>query len=484
MSEPTPNAPKQQAKVLTVSDGVAHGVRDDASGRALVDHLGAAGFDVVDHRVTADGADLVATTLVEMADGFAGLIVSTGGTGFAPRDQTPEGTRSADRTRGAGTGRGDATLQPARTPVPRRGRHPGPARSSPTRPAARRAASSNSTPCSTSCRTPCASSTTPTPPTDPPSFIVCDKISAARSAEILSQTWIWAPVAWAAVLRLVLPKGSLEKATLELFEAADLAGEPILVGRLQGDHRRPPDRRRCGSCGPQEIPVYVAEGLFDIGITGRDWIEETGSDVVSLGELQYSKATSRPIKLVVAVAGDSAGRIGEGSPRRRARAVGVPRADASASSPNTASTPTCACPTAPPRRRSPTSPTASSRSPRPVEQSAPPACKVIDTILTSYTEVVANPAVGRRPGEAQGDGAGDDAAQRRARGPRQGAAQAERREDRFDAVLAVLPSMKSPTISKLAGGGYAVETVVEKRTHQPGHPGAHATPARPICSRS
>ncbi len=91
----TPDAePRQQAKVLTVSDGVAHGVRDDKSGRALVDHLTAAGFDVVDHRVTADGADLVAGVLTELADGFAGLIVSTGGTGFAPRDQTPEGTRA------------------------------------------------------------------------------------------------------------------------------------------------------------------------------------------------------------------------------------------------------------------------------------------------------------------------------------------------------------------------------------------------------
>ena len=88
------STPQQQVKVLTVSDGVAHGVRDDASGRALVEHLGAAGFDVVDHRVTADGSDLVAAALTQMADGFAGLIVSTGGTGFAPRDQTPEGTRA------------------------------------------------------------------------------------------------------------------------------------------------------------------------------------------------------------------------------------------------------------------------------------------------------------------------------------------------------------------------------------------------------
>jgi molybdopterin adenylyltransferase len=82
------------AKVLTVSDGVVHGTREDASGRALVEQLTEAGFEVVEHRITADGADLVAQVLIEMCDGFAGLVVSTGGTGFAPRDQTPEGTRA------------------------------------------------------------------------------------------------------------------------------------------------------------------------------------------------------------------------------------------------------------------------------------------------------------------------------------------------------------------------------------------------------
>ena len=85
--------PPLAAKVLTVSDGVIHGTRDDVSGRALVTQLREAGFDVVDHCVTADGADAVAGALSEMSNGFAGLIVSTGGTGFAPRDQTPEGTR-------------------------------------------------------------------------------------------------------------------------------------------------------------------------------------------------------------------------------------------------------------------------------------------------------------------------------------------------------------------------------------------------------
>jgi molybdopterin adenylyltransferase len=81
------------AKVLTVSDGVVHGTREDRSGAALVEQLTSEGWAVVEQRVTADGTENVATALREMSDGFSGLIVSTGGTGFAPRDQTPEGTR-------------------------------------------------------------------------------------------------------------------------------------------------------------------------------------------------------------------------------------------------------------------------------------------------------------------------------------------------------------------------------------------------------
>ena len=82
-----------QAKVLTVSDGVIHGTREDASGVALVEQLRGAGYTVVEHAVTADGTDNVAATLRGLVDDFAGLVVTTGGTGFAPRDQTPEGTR-------------------------------------------------------------------------------------------------------------------------------------------------------------------------------------------------------------------------------------------------------------------------------------------------------------------------------------------------------------------------------------------------------
>jgi molybdenum cofactor synthesis domain-containing protein len=82
------------AKVLTVSDGVVAGTRVDASGAVLVEALRHAGFDVVDHQVVADGTDNVAAALSELARGFSGLILSTGGTGFAPRDQTPEGTKA------------------------------------------------------------------------------------------------------------------------------------------------------------------------------------------------------------------------------------------------------------------------------------------------------------------------------------------------------------------------------------------------------
>ena len=106
------------------------------------------------------------------------------------------------------------------------------------------------------------------------------------------------------MLRIVLPKGSLEKATFELFEAADLT-----IRRSSSvDYKATIDDPRIIDVRilrPQEIPQYVAEGLFDIGITGRDWVEETQSDVESLGELKYSKATSDPVKVVVAVAGDS-----------------------------------------------------------------------------------------------------------------------------------------------------------------------------------
>ena len=102
------------------------------------------------------------------------------------------------------------------------------------------------------------------------------------------------------MLSLVLPKGSLESATLALFDAADLA---IRRGSERDYHASIDDPRidRVRFLRPQEIPQYVEEGLFDLGITGQDWIAETESDVVSLGDLAYSKATGDPVRVVLAV---------------------------------------------------------------------------------------------------------------------------------------------------------------------------------------
>lgn len=91
MTEPERQWP---AKVLTVSDGVVAGTREDRSGAALAERLAEAGFDVVERRVTADGVESVAAALRDLTGRFAGLVVTTGGTGFGPRDLTPEGTRA------------------------------------------------------------------------------------------------------------------------------------------------------------------------------------------------------------------------------------------------------------------------------------------------------------------------------------------------------------------------------------------------------
>ncbi len=84
-----------QAKVVTASDGVIAGTREDKSGDALEARLIEAGWTIADRRAISDGVESVRDTLIEMAEGFSGVIVTTGGTGFGPRDLTPEGTREA-----------------------------------------------------------------------------------------------------------------------------------------------------------------------------------------------------------------------------------------------------------------------------------------------------------------------------------------------------------------------------------------------------
>ena len=269
------------------------------------------------------------------------------------------------------------------------------------------------------------------------------------------------PIASLPVLRIVLPKGSLERATLDLFEAADLT----VVRSSSVDYKASIDDPRVAEVRilrPQEIPVYVAEGLFDIGITGRDWIEETSSEVVSLGELKYSKATSNPIRMVVAVAGDSpvteSAQLADGVrvsseypelTRRWFEKLGIHadvRLSYGASEAKVPDIADCVVEI-----------TETGRALRAA------GLKIIDTILVSYTEVIANAA------------SYEDAAKRHAMGQLMtllnGTLEAREKvllklnvtEERFEEVLAALPSAKSPTVSTLAGGGYAVETLVEKR---------------------
>lgn len=266
------------------------------------------------------------------------------------------------------------------------------------------------------------------------------------------------------MLRLVLPKGSLEKATLELFNQADLT-----VSRSSDvDYRGTIDDPRVAEVKilrPQEIPRYVAEGLFDLGITGRDWIEETGSEVMSLGELHYSKATARPIKVVLAVAEDSAVtsvtdladldvvvRVATEYPeltRRYLDTHGV-KADVMLSYGATeAKIPDIA--------DAVVEITETGRALRAAK------LRVIETILVSYTELIANP------------GAAEDPEKRHAMYQIQtlleGTLEARGKvlvklnvaEEALAAVIDLLPSMKSPTVSKLFGGeAFAVETVVPK----------------------
>ena len=101
-----------------------------------------------------------------------------------------------------------------------------------------------------------------------------------------------------AILKLALPKGSLQESTFALMKRAGWScscssrsyvpsiNDPDIAARL---------------VRPQEIARYVALGLLDAGLTGYDWIYENGADVVEVAELCYSKATSHPVRWVVAV---------------------------------------------------------------------------------------------------------------------------------------------------------------------------------------
>lgn len=263
------------------------------------------------------------------------------------------------------------------------------------------------------------------------------------------------------MLRLVLPKGSLEKATLELFSQADLA-----ISRSSDvDYRAKIDDPRIDEVRilrPQEIASYVAEGRFDFGITGRDWVEESGAKVESLGELRYSKATSNPIRIVLAVANDSPVqtskdlkpnlRVSTEYPiltRKYFDSLGIPAEIALSYGATEAKIPDIA--------DAIVEITETGRAIRAA------GLRVIDTILVSYTELVANPDSVKDPVKIH--------AMTQIMTLLTGAMAARGSvlvklnvgEDDLNRVIETIPFMKAPTISKLYGDvGYAVEAVVAR----------------------
>ena len=264
------------------------------------------------------------------------------------------------------------------------------------------------------------------------------------------------------MLSLVLPKGSLERATLELFDAADLT---VRRSSDRDYHASIDDPRidRVRFLRPQEIPSYLERGLFDLGITGRDWIAETEADVVSLGELQYSKATSQPVRVVLAVPESarwqSAADMPEGvristefpSLTKRflaehgVKAMVVPSYGATeAKVPDIVDAIVDLTETGSSLRKN--------------------GLRILDTLLTSYTELVACPL---SYADDEKRSAMEDIALLlrgaiRARG--NVLLKLNVPADKLAAVSRMLPAMSSPTVTTLANSGMnAVETVVPKR---------------------
>jgi len=104
------------------------------------------------------------------------------------------------------------------------------------------------------------------------------------------------------VLKLGVPKGSLEKATIELFEKS---GWRIKLSSRNYFPEVDDPELSCSICRPQEMSSYVEKGVLDAGITGKDWTLENQSDVVVVADLVYSKVSKRPTRWVIAVPGDS-----------------------------------------------------------------------------------------------------------------------------------------------------------------------------------
>jgi ATP phosphoribosyltransferase len=264
------------------------------------------------------------------------------------------------------------------------------------------------------------------------------------------------------MLRLVLPKGSLEEQTLRLFEAADLA---VRRGSSRDYHGTIDDDRieRVSLLRPQEIPSYIADGLFDLGITGRDWIEETAADVEVLASLEYAKSgTGRGVRIVLAVPTDhpatSAKELPPGSristeyvnlTRRYFETIGVDVRVAWSYGATEAKVPEIVDAIVDVTETGSTL--------------RAHGMKIVETLLESDVLLIANRVAAGDPTRRR---AMDDVATLLL-----GALRAEGRvliklnvaDDRLQELLEFVPAMKSPTVSRLSAGGYAVETVVDKR---------------------
>jgi ATP phosphoribosyltransferase len=263
------------------------------------------------------------------------------------------------------------------------------------------------------------------------------------------------------MLKLVLPKGSLERPTFALFEAADLGVRRSSQVEYKASIADPRiDEVRI--LRPQEIPRYVADGLFDLGIAGRDWVEETESDVVVLGDLEYSKASANPFRIVVAVADDSPWDKVEDLPdgvkvsteypglTRRFFADRGVRADVRLSYGATEAK-------VPDIVDCVVDGTETGRALGAAN------LRIIGEVLASFTALIANPASHADPAKRQ--------AMLQLKVLLDGVLEARGKVlvklnvggDRLADVIRLVPSMKAPTVSELFGqGGYAVETVVAK----------------------
>jgi len=265
------------------------------------------------------------------------------------------------------------------------------------------------------------------------------------------------------MLKLVLPKGSLEAQTLRLFEEADLR---VRRGSERDYHGTIDDDRveRVSILRPQEIPLYVQDGLFDVGITGQDWIAETGADLEILTTLTYAKTgTGHGTKVVLAVPNEhpanSAAEIPAGTristefvelTRRHFADLGIDVRVSWSFGATEAKVPEIVDAIVDVTETGSTL--------------RAHGMKIIETLLASDPVLVANREAAA---DATKRAAMDDVVTLL-----RGALEAEGRvliklnvgAGERDAVLAVMPSMKAPTVSPLADGGFAIEAVVDKRS--------------------